>query len=156
MPEGRAARAESKPAQDPVRSDSDVDKSQVHRAELWLLLVFLIANVGTLTGSFLLDDLPIIVKNARLHSLSQLGEIWTHGYWPDRPGLTLYRPVTQTMWSLVWTVGGGQPWLFHAVNLVLGAAVAVLVHRLLLDLRLGSRVAFIAALLFAVLPIHTE
>jgi hypothetical protein len=59
------------------------------RAILWLLLACLLPNLGTLTGSFLYDDLPVIVQNERLHSLARLGEIWTHGYWPDRPGLTL-------------------------------------------------------------------
>lgn len=125
-------------------------------ASVWLILAFLLPNLGTLTGSFLYDDLPLIVQNERLHSLARIGEIWTHGYWPDRPGLTLYRPVTQTLWSVIWNIGGGSPWPFHALNLILGAAVVVLVYRLFLSLLLPARTAFFAALLFAVLPIHTE
>jgi len=125
-------------------------------AWIWLILVFLLPNLGTLTGSFLYDDLPLIVQNERLHSLARLGEIWTHGYWPDRPGLTLYRPVTQTVWSFCWNLGAGNPWPFHVLNLVLGATVVVLVYRLLQDLRVPARQAFFAALIFAALPIHTE
>ena len=125
-------------------------------ASVWLCLAFLLPNLGTLTGAFIYDDLPLIVQNERLHSLARLGEIWTHGYWPDRPGLTLYRPVTQTLWAIVWNIGGGSPWPFHALNLILGAVVVLLVHRLFLDLRLPARTAFFGALLFAVLPIHTE
>jgi tetratricopeptide (TPR) repeat protein len=125
-------------------------------ATLWLLLAYLAPNAASVMGSFLYDDLPLIVQNARLHSLSRLGEIWTHGYWPDRPGLTLYRPVTETLWSLLWAAGGGRPLLFHAVTLALGAAAVLLVHRLLLDLSRSARTAFAAALLFAVLPIHSE
>jgi hypothetical protein len=64
--------------------------------------------------------------------------------------------VTQTIWSFIWALGRGHPWPFHALNLVLGSVVVVLVYLLLSDLRVGSRVAFMAALLFAVLPIHTE
>lgn len=150
------ARAKRKRAQIADLSVERPDAPPVPRAELWLVLAFLLPNLGTLTGSFLYDDIPLIVNNPRLHSLSQLGEIWTHGYWPDRAGLTLYRPVTQTVWSFLWTIGNGQTWPFHVVNLALGAAVVVLVYRLLLDLRVGSRVAFVAALLFSVLPIHTE
>ena len=116
----------------------------------------MLPNLGTLTGSFLYDDLPLILQNERLHSLAQLGEIWTHGYWPDRPGLTLYRPVTQSIWSLFWKLSGGTPGLFHGLNLVLGAAVVVLVYQLLLTVRISSPRAFFASLLFAVLPIHTE
>ena len=125
-------------------------------AWLWLVLVFILPNLSTLTGSFLYDDLPLIVQNDRLHSFARLGEIWTHGYWPDRPGLTLYRPVTQTIWSLCWNFGSGNPWPFHALNLVLGATVVLLVYRLLQDLRVPARLAFFTALLFAALPIHTE
>ena len=125
-------------------------------AVCWLVAGFLLPNLGTLTGSFLYDDLPIIVQNTRLHSLDQLVETWTHGYWPDRPGLTLYRPVAQTFWTLLWTGSGGQPLVFHAFNLLLGAIVVWLVYRLLLELRAGFRTSFFAALLFAVLPIHTE
>lgn len=146
---GKAAASPNAPA--PTAGDVPVP-----RAEWWLVLAFLLPNLGTLTGSFLYDDLPLIVQNERLHSLARLGEIWTHGYWPDRPGLTLYRPVAQTVWSLCWNLSGGAPWLFHALNLVLGAAVMVLVHRLLLEMRVPARQAFFAALVFAVLPIHTE
>ncbi len=125
-------------------------------ARLWLVLAFLLPNLGTLTGAFLYDDLPLIVQNPRLHALRSIAEIWTHGYWPDRPGLTLYRPVIQTVWNVFWTVGGASPAPFHVLNLLLGAAVVLLVYRLLLDLRVSPRTAFFASLLFAVLPIHTE
>jgi len=128
----------------------------VRGALAWLIAAFLLPNLGTVGGSFLYDDLPIIVQNERLHSLAGLAETWTHGYWPDRPGLTLFRPVTQTVWTLVWTASGGSPVAFHALNLALGVAVTWLVYQLLVELRAGTRTAFWAALLFAVLPIHTE
>lgn len=137
----------------PVAEDTS---GPVPWAGLWLVLAFLAPNLSSVTGSFLYDDLPLIVQNKRLQFLSQLGEVWTHGYWPDRPGLTLYRPVTETVWNLVWVFGGGRPWPFHVLNLALGSAVVLLVYRLLVDLRVGFRVAFIASLLFAVLPIHSE
>ncbi len=126
------------------------------RAVLWVLLAYLVPNLRVVAGSFLFDDLPLIVQNERLHSLSRLGEIWTHGYWPDRPGLTLYRPVTETLWSVLWTLGGGGPALFHWVTLALGAAALVLVYQVLADVSGRPRVAFVAALLFAVMPIHSE
>ena len=133
-----------------------VDAQPPRCAALWLVLAFLLPNLGTLTGSFLYDDLPLIVQNERLHSLARLGEIWTHGYWPDRPGLTLYRPVAQTIWSLLWNLGDGNPWPFHLLNLILGSVVVVLTYHLLLSLRVPARTAFFATLLFAILPIHTE
>lgn len=121
-----------------------------------LVAAFLLPNVNALFGEFLLDDLPIIVDNALLHSLRKLPEIWTSGYWPDRSGLTLYRPLTRTVWAVVWVAAGGASWAFHLVNMVLGAAVVVLLHRFFLRAGVDERAAFLAAFLFALLPIHTE
>ncbi len=126
------------------------------RVVLLLLGAFLLPNLGALACGFVLDDLPLIVENARLHAWGRISEVWTGGYWPDRLGLSLYRPLTQTVWMALWSLGGGRPILFHALSLVLGAAVVVLVHRLLRDCDVRPRPAFIAALLFALLPIHTE
>jgi len=131
----------------------------VPRAQLWLAGAFLLPNLGALACGFVLDDLPLIVENNSLHvrSLGQLAHIWAAGYWPDRSGQGLYRPVSQTVWALTWAIGGGShPWLFHALGLVLGLAVVLLLYRLLLDVRTPPRTAFIAALLFALFPIHAE
>lgn len=128
----------------------------VPRAGLWLALAFLVPNLGALWCGFVYDDVPLIVDNERLHSLSRLGEVVTGGYWPDRAGLTLYRPATQGLQALLWAAGGGSPLPFHATNLLLGTAVVLLVHRLLLSLRVPARTAFLSSLLFALLPVHTE
>ncbi|MGA3210793.1 MAG: tetratricopeptide repeat protein [Terriglobales bacterium] len=131
----------------------------VPHAALWLSGAFLLPNLGALACGFLLDDLPALVDNESLHihSLRQLGHIWSNPYWTDRRGLALYRPVTQTVWALAWAIGhGGHPMLFHAICLALGLAVVLLLYRFLLDTPTPPRTAFIAALLFAVFPIHTE
>jgi hypothetical protein len=121
-----------------------------------LVAAFLLPNLGALFGGFLLDDMPVIVDNDLLHSLSSLPDIWTSPYWPDRSGLTLYRPFTRTVWTLVWVAGGGAAWAFHLVNLALGAAIVLLLHRLLLRAGVDERVSFLTVFLFALFPIHTE
>lgn len=121
-----------------------------------LVVAFLLPNVGALFCGFVLDDLPVIVDNALLHSLGNLPEIWTSSYWPDRSGLTLYRPLTRTLWAAIWVASGGTAWVFHLVNLVLGACVVVLFQRLLLRAGVNEMVAFLTAFLFALFPIHTE
>ncbi len=121
-----------------------------------LFAAFLLPNIGAFFCGFVLDDLPLIVENDRVHSLDGLGRLWVSAYWPDRVGLTLYRPVTQTVWSVLWFAGGGKAWPFHAVNLALGAVNVLLVHRYLLMLHVKHRTAFFAAFLFALFPIHTE
>ncbi len=126
------------------------------RNRLLLLLVSILPNINTVGAGFVLDDVPLIVENARLHSLSGLASVWTSGYWPDRHGLTLYRPVTQSLWSLLWNLGGGRPILFHIVNVVLAAAVVLLLYELILAVTDRPLIAFGAAAIFAVLPIHCE
>ncbi len=131
----------------------------VSRAWLWLAAAFLLPNLGVLACGFLLDDLPLIVNNEslHLHSFLQLAHIWASGYWPDSRSLGLYRPVAQTLWALIWTAGGGaHPAVFHAVNLVLGVVVVLLLYRFLLIVQTPPRTAFIAAMLFALFPIHTD
>jgi hypothetical protein len=118
--------------------------------------VFLAANAIGLAGGFVLDDLPLIVDNARLHAISAIPSHFASTLWPDRPGLALYRPVTQTFWTLLWNAGGGVPFPFHLLNLVIGALVPVLLLWLLRAVKLAPSAAFAAALLFAVMPIHAE
>jgi protein O-mannosyl-transferase len=124
-------------------------------AAVWLLLAFLLPNLGALGCGFVLDDLPLLVENTRLHSLGALSSVWISGYWPDRLGLTLYRPVTQSVWALTWSAFGGRAAAFHGLNLLLGGAVVLLAF-VLLSRIVERRCAFHAALLFALFPIHTE
>ena len=131
----------------------------VPRGGLWLAAAFLLPNLGSLACGFVFDDRILIVENPplHLHSFRQLSAIWTSGYWPDPRGQELYRPVAKTLWALLWAVGGGaHPAIFHAVGLALGLGAVLLLHRLLLAVETPPRVAFIAALLFALFPIHTE
>ena len=150
----------SAPAPTPVAPLPDAEpEPPIPHAAFWLAAAFLLPNLGALACGFAFDDRVLIVQNEPLHihSLRQLGAIWTSGYWPDARGQELYRPVAKTLWALLWASGGGtHPALFHAVGLALGLAVVLLAWRLLLAVRTPPRAAFIAALLFAVLPIHTE
>jgi hypothetical protein len=118
--------------------------------------VFIAANAAGLAGGFVLDDLPLIVDNVRLHAIGSIPGHFSSTLWPDRPGLALYRPVTQTAWTLLWTAGGGAPFAFHLFNLAAGALVPLLVLLLLRELQVGSAAALVAGLLFAAMPIHTE
>jgi len=134
------------------------EQPSIPLAPLWLALAFLLPNLGVLACGFVFDDLPVIVDNDSLHvhSLRQLAHIWVSGYWPDQRSLALYRPVSQMLWALMWSIGGSRhPALFHALNLALGTAVVLLLYRLLL-IHVPARTAFIAAALFALFPIHTD
>lgn len=131
----------------------------VPRAPLWLAAAFLLPNLGALACKFVFDDRVLIVQNesVHLHSLRQIAHIWTSGYWPDARGQELYRPVSETLWALLWSVGGGaHPWLYHAMGLAAGLAVVLLLYRFFLAVDVPPRIAFLATMLFALFPIHTE
>jgi tetratricopeptide (TPR) repeat protein len=131
-------------------------------ARLLLVLITIFPSINTMTAGFVLDDMPLIVENSKLHAVSSLGAVWTSGYWPDRVGLTLYRPVIETLWLFLWTAGEGRAVVFHVVNVCLAAAVTLLIYELLLVTNVSdsgrsqSFTAFAAAAIFAVLPVHTE
>jgi hypothetical protein len=130
----------------------------VPRPLTWLGVAFLLPNLGALACGFVFDDRVLIVENESLHvhSLRQLAHIWKSGYWPEPHGLELYRPVSQTLWALAWAAGGGSPALFHAICLALGLAVVFLLYHFLLAVGTPARTAFIATILFALFPIHTD
>lgn len=122
---------------------------------LWLALAFLVPNLGALGCGFVFDDVVLIVENEALHGLNALAQVWTHGYWPDRGGLVLYRPVVQGVWAILWVAGDGSPLPFHLLNLALGLSCVLLLHGLARRW-FEPGTAFAAAFLFALLPIHTE
>jgi tetratricopeptide (TPR) repeat protein len=73
---------------------------------------------------------------------------------PVAPGL--YRPVTILSYVLDAGIGGMQPWIFHASNILLHAVASILVFLLTRKLLQQDIPALAASLLFAVHPVHTE
>lgn len=145
---------------DTQKPDTDAAPRQfvlpMRLATMVVALACLLPNLNALVCGFLFDDLPLIVENVRIHRIANIPGLWRSGYWPDRPGLTLYRPFTQSVWSVLWWLGNGAPSIYHALNLLLATAVALLLFHYLVRLGFDRLVAFAAALLFALFPIHTE
>jgi len=124
-------------------------------AIILLVAAILLPNLGALTCGFLFDDLPMIVENQQLHSWASLPAAWSTGIWPDGRSIPALRPVAQTVWATLWIAGGGSPLPFHLANFLLAVGATLLVWRLLRDVTTPD-VAFLAALIWALLPIHTE
>lgn len=123
---------------------------------LFSAIVAAAVYLNSIVNGFALDDVSIVQLNERVHDVLDLREIWLTPYWPqDGRELGLYRPATIFLFAVQWAAGDGQPWLFHAVNVGLHAAVTALVF-LLLDRLTGRTAALAGTLLFAVHPVHTE
>lgn len=118
-------------------------------------LLALAASATSLRNGFTYDDRWIIAENDRVHQLRALWTYFTESYWPMRSGAALYRPVVIVLYSVQWVVGNGSPLIFHAVNVLLAAACAVAVFWVG-GFILPIGVAWLAAALFAVHPVHVE
>ncbi len=108
-----------------------------------------------IAGGFTYDDRFIIEDNARVHTLAHWWQLFGQSYWPPPALGALYRPLPMLGYATQWVIGGGSPAVFHAVNVVLHAVLAVAVWRLALRL-LPAGIAFAVGLLFAVHPVHVE
>jgi protein O-mannosyl-transferase len=124
------------------------------RPALVTALVALATFAVTLGGTFIYDDLPVILEDPRMGSASLWYSFWTDGYrigGVDR----LYRPLTSLSFAVQRWLHGDVAWPLHGVNVLLHAgataAVAEFTRRVW-----DSRAAWVAGLLFAVHPVHTE
>ena len=119
-----------------------------------LLAAVALVYGNTLVNQFVLDDNLYITHNAQVVDPS------LHRLFSPNPVADVFRPVTFATLALDWALSGPEPVEYHLVNLALHAGATLLLYILLQEL-LGSApegktVAFVAALLYAVHPIHTE
>jgi len=100
------------------------------------------------------DDWAFITENPLIAypSARNLIALWT------RPLLSLYAPLTYTLWAALSALAGLQPWVFHLTNVVLHALAAWTAFGLLADVvgpqALGAALA--GALVFALHPLQAE
>lgn len=119
-----------------------------------VLAVALAASVTALRDGFVYDDEPVVRDDARLRSLRNLPALVASPYWSGDIADRIYRPLTTASFAVDWAVGRGSPVVFHAGNIALHLAVTALV--LLLAGTVLGRGAVVAALWFAVHPVHVE
>ena len=114
-------------------------------------------SANSVLNDFAFDDLPLITQNTRIQDLDTLPEAMASPYWPNEFGraLGLWRPVTTALYGIQWAVWGENPAMFHVMNVVLHGVVTALVVLVLAELA-PLALAFVAALLFAVHPVHVE
>lgn len=130
------------------------------RARLLVAAVAILAYLNTLNADFTFDDVFIVRDNPTIRSVAHIPQLFALDYWAGTPApnrdTTLYRPFTLITYTLNRALTGPGPAGFHAVNILLHAAVCVLLFEVLFILFASWRLALVAATLFAVHPIHTE
>jgi protein O-mannosyl-transferase len=119
-----------------------------------LLAVATLVYANTLLNGFTQDDALYILNNPQVthFSFSQLFAPTSFN--------NVFRPVTFGSFALNWAANGAHPFGYHLFNLLLHVLVTILLYltlKTLLDaVPEGETAAWVAALLFAVHPIHTE
>jgi hypothetical protein len=117
--------------------------------------VALAASIAGLWNGFTLDDVILIADDPLLHSLSDPIKLLTSAYWRLPPADTLWRPLGMVSFATQWAIGGGSPIVFHLVSVLAYLVVCRLV--LAVARQVAPRgPALIAALIFAVHPVHVE
>ncbi len=99
-----------------------------------------------------MDEHWLFVK--RMNAFFDLSSI--RAFFTESVLLNYYRPVWTTSFMLDVLIGGGRPWVFHLMNAVYHFAASALFFRLLLKLNLSKNVSLLAALIFAVHPVHVH
>jgi len=119
---------------------------------------------NTLINGYAYDDRVLILENPRIHSLTNVRQIWLADWWAHAHQTAdendqrdrLYRPLTLFTFALNYAVHGLHATGFHALNLLLHAVVCFILWHFAKRFTGDSAVATITAVLFAIHPVHTE
>jgi len=135
----------------------------------FLIIIAIISSAAysiTLLNGFVMDDYFTVLKNNWIRKANNIPEIFTSNYWAYSGGHTsFYRPLIHIIFMTGYVLFGLNPQGFHLINLLFHAAVSILVF--LISAKLFREIyppvkdeilfySFIASLLFALHPIHTE
>ena len=123
-------------------------------AALATLAIAIYAN--SISNGFVTDDKWQLLKNPLVTGANQIPRIFGSSVWAFL-GVTgnYYRPLQFLVYLLLYQVAGFHAAAFHLFMVLLHAGATVLLYLLVRRLAAG-RVAFAAAALFAVHPVHTE
>ncbi|MDR3425428.1 MAG: tetratricopeptide repeat protein [Alphaproteobacteria bacterium] len=127
-------------------------------APYFVLALAVLAVYGNIfDNSFLFDDDLLISINSWLHGWAHIGDILT-GSTTGGAHIAggFYRPVQMLLYLLIYHLGGGSTFGFHVLNLALHIANACLVYKLGTKLKFAPEGVFLAALVWALHPLHVE
>ena len=127
------------------------------RAALLLALLVGLAFAGSIANGHVYDDLAVIRDNPRLAETWDLKLWFTARNLSDADGDNgLYRPLAMWSYALDQAAFGSGPFGVHLVNVLLNALVAAAAYAFVRQLGSGRLLAFAAALLWGLHPVHTE
>jgi len=124
-----------------------------------LILCAALPYLNTLLNGFVYDDNRQVLDNPYLKSFHFLPQVFGTTVWSfvGMQGVSnYYRPMMTLGYALCYHLFGPLAYGFHLVNVCLHVGVVLLVFVVARRLFRDRAIAFVAACLFAVHPIHTE
>ncbi|TAM82797.1 MAG: tetratricopeptide repeat protein [Acidobacteria bacterium] len=124
-----------------------------------LILFAALPYLNTLLNGFVYDDNRQVLDNPYLKNFHFLPQVFGTTVWSfvGMQGVSnYYRPMMTFGYAVCYHVFGPLAYGFHLVNVLLHVGVVLLVFAVARRLFKDTAVAFLAACLFAVHPIHTE
>ncbi len=124
-----------------------------------LIACAFLAYANTLFNAFVYDDNTQVLNNPYIQSFRHLREIFTTTVWSyiGAQGVTnYYRPMMTFGYLLCYQIFGPLAYGFHLVNVSLHVGVVCMLFVLTARMFGNRTLAFVAALLFALHPVHTE
>ncbi len=125
-----------------------------------LAVVAILPYLNSLSNGFVYDDDSQVLNNPYLHNFHYLRQIFASSVWSFQGGLAgvtnYYRPMMSFGYLLCYRLFGPKAFAFHLANVILHAAVVLLLYDVTRRLFRSEFVAVAAALVFALHPAHTE
>lgn len=128
-----------------------------------LAILFALAALpylGILRNGFVYDDDTQLLRNPFVRNFSHLKQIFTTSVWSFQGGsqgvTNYYRPVMTLTYAVCHAMFGFNPAGFHLVSILLNAGVCCLLFWTVRRMFRDHAIAFVAAALFALHPVHTE
>ena len=128
-------------------------------AVLGLLLLAVVPYLNSVWGSFVYDDRLQVLENPYAHSFRYLAKIFGTTVWTFQGAQGVsnyYRPLMTFAYLVCYKLFGPIPFGFHLFNLILHAAVVLLLFAVTEQLFGDRLVSLVVAGLFALHPVHTE
>ncbi|MGA3327019.1 MAG: tetratricopeptide repeat protein [Terriglobia bacterium] len=147
----------------PQSSQRPQSKAILAAPEAWLiallLLLAMLTYVNTLQNGFVYDDNNEVLTNPYIRSFSHVGDIFSTrilAHLGARGATNYYRPISILGFLICYKLFGLLPYGFHLANVLLNALIVCVLFGLTKRLFQDQWLAFTAAAIFALHPIHTE
>ncbi|MBI3267552.1 MAG: tetratricopeptide repeat protein [Planctomycetes bacterium] len=134
-------------------------------AALVLVVLALACHANTLENGFVLDDSVVLLNDPTVRDLRNVPQYFSTYYWSTSLAVRRqslfqaysYRPLAMASFALDYALWGGlNARGFHLTNVLLHAAIVLVLLLLLRGLLGDATLAWLTAALFAVHPVHTE